>query len=215
MTGAPRTLADAREWARVGTELVLGAVAEIGEAEFDADSLLPGWTRKHLAAHVAANADALGNLVRWAATGDETPMYASPEERAAGIAKGPVMSAEELRAWLRASAVKLAQGLDALTEEQWRGKVVTAQGRTVPATELPWMRAREVCVHAADFGTGVSFSDLPAGFLTALVDEIAARRGPSALSDGRLPDGPLPEVAAWLAGRPHTLADAPELGPWL
>ncbi|MET8575258.1 maleylpyruvate isomerase family mycothiol-dependent enzyme [Streptomyces sp. NPDC005012] len=210
MTGAPRTLADAREWARVGTELVLGAVAEIGEAEFGADSLLPGWTRKHLAAHVAANADALGNLVHWAATGEETPMYASAEERAAGIARGPAMSAEELRAWLRASAVRLAQRLDGLTEEQWRSKVVTAQGRTVPATELPWMRAREVCVHAADFGTGVSFSDLPAGFLTALVDEIADRRGTAGL-----PDGPLPEVAAWLAGRPHTLADAPELGPWL
>ncbi|MER5481365.1 maleylpyruvate isomerase family mycothiol-dependent enzyme [Streptomyces sp. NPDC002734] len=210
MTDAPRTLADAREWARVGTELVLGAVADIGDGEFDADSMLPGWTRKHLAAHVAANADALCNLVHWAATGEETPMYASAEERAAGIAKGPAMSAQELRAWLCASAVKLARGLDGLTAEQWRNKVVTAQGRTVPATELPWMRSREVCVHAADFGTGVSFSDLPAGFLTALVDEIAAKRGLT-----ELPDGPLPEVAAWLAGRPHALADAPELGPWL
>ncbi|MFB7917102.1 maleylpyruvate isomerase N-terminal domain-containing protein [Streptomyces sp. NPDC056061] len=210
MTNAVRTVADARAWARTGTRLVLDAVADLDEAGFSADNVLPAWTRKHLAAHVAANAEALCNLVHWAATGEQTPMYASADERAAGIARGPALSADELRSWLTASARRLAEGLDALTDEQWQHRVVTARGRTVPATELPWMRAREVCVHAVDFGTGTAFADLPDGFLTALVDEIRDRRG---LAD--LPDGPLPEVAAWLSGRPHPLADAPELGPWL
>ncbi|MFF7901868.1 MULTISPECIES: maleylpyruvate isomerase family mycothiol-dependent enzyme [unclassified Streptomyces] len=210
MTDGTRTSADAREWARAGTELLLDAVADFDEAGFSAPSVLPEWTRGHLAAHVAANADALCNLVHWAATGEQTPMYASAEERAAGIAKGPALTADELRSWLTASAHRLAGGLDGLTDEQWQHQVVTAQGRTVPATELPWMRAREVCVHAVDLGTGVTFADLPSGFLTALVDEISTKRGLT-----ELPDGPLPEVAAWLAGRPHTLADAPELGPWL
>ncbi|MFF6638558.1 maleylpyruvate isomerase N-terminal domain-containing protein [Streptomyces althioticus] len=211
MTAPARTPADARAWVRTGTELLLDAVAGLDEDAFAAPSVLPGWTRKHLVAHVAANADALGNLVHWASTGEETPMYASAEERAAGIAKGPALRADELRSWLTDSAQKLAAGLDGLTEEQWQRQVVTAQGRTVPATELPWMRAREVCVHAVDLGTGVvTFADLPKGFLTALVAEIRAKRGLD-----ELPEGPLPEVAAWLAGRPHTLADAPELGPWL
>jgi len=211
VTGTARTFADARAWARTGTELMLDAVAGLDEAGFRAPSALPEWTRKHLVAHVAANADALCNLVHWAATGEKTPMYASAEERAAGIAKGPTLSAGELRSWLTGSARRLGEGLDALTGEQWQHEVVTAQGRTVPATELPWMRAREVCVHAVDLGTGVvTFADLPKGFLTALAGEIRARRGLTGL-----PDGPLPEVAAWLAGRPHSLADAPELGPWL
>ena len=210
MTDLTRTFTDARTWARTGTGLLLDAVARLDEAGFSAGSLLPGWTRKHLAAHVAANADALGNLVHWAATGQRTPMYASAEERAAGIAKGQALTAGELRDWLTASAQRLAEGLDRLTDEQWRHEVVTAQGRTVPATELPWMRAREVCVHAVDLGTGVGFADLPEGFLTALAEEIRAKRGLA-----ELPGGPLPEVAAWLAGRPHALAGAPELGPWL
>ncbi|WP_181808381.1 maleylpyruvate isomerase N-terminal domain-containing protein [Streptomyces shenzhenensis] len=211
MTTATRTLTDARAWAGAGTELMLDAVAGLDEDGFSAPSALPGWTRKHLVAHVAANADALGNLVHWAATGEETPMYASAEERAAGIDKGPALSADELRSWLTASAHRLAAGLRRLTDAQWRHQVVTAQGRTVPATELPWMRAREVCVHAVDLGTGgVTFADLPRGFLAALVDEIRAKRGLT-----ELPAGPLPAVAAWLAGRPHSLADAPELGPWL
>ncbi|MGX1541243.1 maleylpyruvate isomerase N-terminal domain-containing protein [Streptomyces adustus] len=210
-TTPTRTFADARAWARTGTELMLDAVAGLDEDGFAAASALPGWTRKHLAAHVAANADALGNLVHWAATGEKTPMYASAEERAAGIARGPALSADELRSWLTESARRLAGGLDRLTDEQWRHEVVTAQGRTVPATELPWMRAREVCVHAVDLRIGVvTFADLPKGFLAALVEEIRVKRQLTAL-----PDGPLPEVAAWLAGRPHTLADASGLGPWL
>lgn len=210
MTDAARTPADARAWARTGTELVLAAVADLDEAGFSAGSALPGWTRKHLAAHVAANADALGNLVHWAATGERTPMYASPEVRAAGIAKGPALGAGELRSWLTASAHRLAEGLDRLTDEQWRHQVVTAQGRPVPATEVPWMRAREVCVHAVDFATGTAFDDLPDGFLTALAAEVRDKRGLAGV-----PDGPLPQVTAWLTGRPHSLADAPELGPWL
>ncbi|WP_330237541.1 maleylpyruvate isomerase family mycothiol-dependent enzyme [Streptomyces sp. NBC_00525] len=211
MSATTRTLAEARAWARTGTELMLDAVAGLDEAAFAAPGLLPDWTRKHIVAHTAANADALGNLVHWAATGEETPMYASAEERAAGIAKGAGLTGDELRSWLAASAQRLAAGLDGLTEEQWRREVVTAQGRTVAATELPWMRAREVCVHAVDLGTGVvTFADLPKGFLAALVDEVRARRAPV-----ELPAGPLPEVAAWLTGRPHALTGAPELGPWL
>ena len=76
------SLADARRWQRDGTKPLLEA-AERGE--LGAASALPGWTRRHVVAHVAANADALGNLVHWAATGEPTPMYASPSARAAGI----------------------------------------------------------------------------------------------------------------------------------
>ncbi|MFJ9173828.1 maleylpyruvate isomerase N-terminal domain-containing protein [Streptomyces sp. NPDC102360] len=211
MTTATRTLTDARAWARDGTDLLLDAVADLDEEGFSAPSRLPGWTRSHLVAHVAANADALCNLVHWAATDEERPMYASPEERTAGIAKGPTLSADELRSWLTGSARRLAEDLDRLNHEQWQHEVLTAQGRAVPATELPWMRARETCVHAVDLGAGgVTFADLPHGFLAALTEEIRAKRA----LDG-LPEGPLPEVAAWLAGRPHVLADASELDPWL
>jgi maleylpyruvate isomerase len=209
-----RTFADGRRWTAEGTELLLEGVAGLDEAGFAAPSLLPDWTRGQLIAHVAANADAVGNLVRWASTGVETPMYGSPQERAEGIAKGLTLSAAELDAWLRDSAAHLAEAMDALTEEQWRHEVVTVQGRTVPATEAPWMRSRELCVHAVDLGTGLTFADLPAGFNAALRAEILDKRGMSAVPEA-LAAAPEPEVTAWLAGRPHTLTDAPVLGPWL
>ncbi|WP_320774573.1 maleylpyruvate isomerase family mycothiol-dependent enzyme [Streptomyces sp. CRN 30] len=239
MTATPsRTFEEARDWARLGTALLIGA-ADADAAVLDAPSLLPGWTRGHVVAHVAANADALGNLVHWAATGEKTPMYASPEERAEGIARGAVLSAAELTAWLRESAAKLEAATAALDAGAWAAEVVTAQGRTVPATELPWMRSREVCVHAVDLGRGVSFADLPDRFLAALCDDVAARRaaapGPAAVlvpTDAEvrweLPGtgdpvevtGPLHELTAYLTGRPawpttRYGAPVPELGPWL
>jgi maleylpyruvate isomerase len=172
-----RTFEDALSWSATGTGLFLDAVAGWGEEQYLAPSGLPGWTRKHLVAHVAANADALSNLVRWAATGEKTPMYASIEQRDADIAAGSGKPAAELAAWLHASADRLAAGTVALSTGQWAAEVVTAQGRTVPATEIPWLRSREVCVHAVDLATGVCFADLPTGFLTALADDIAGKRG--------------------------------------
>ncbi|MQY14555.1 hypothetical protein SRB5_47230 [Streptomyces sp. RB5] len=233
-----RTFEDARAWASAGTGLMLKA-AEADDTGFAAPSALPGWSRAHVAAHVAANAEALCNLVHWAATGERTPMYASPEERAAGIERGRKLPAAELTAWLRASAERLDAGMAALTDGQWQREVVTAQGRTVPATELPWMRSREVCVHAVDLATGVTFADLPAGFLAALCDDVVAKRaaapGPAvhltASDTGagwELPGegeptrvtGELHRITAYLTGRDTDLrtaggAPAPELGPWL
>src|SRR5690606_8124761 len=99
-----RTFEDARDWSAAGTRLFLGTVAGWGEEEYLAPSGLPGWTRKHLIAHVAANADALGNLVRWAATGEPTPMYVSREQRNADIEAGASKPAAQLAPWPRPSA---------------------------------------------------------------------------------------------------------------
>jgi maleylpyruvate isomerase len=49
-----------------------------------------------------------------------------------------------------------------LSTQQWQAPVVTAQGRTIAAAEVPWLRAREVYVDAADLATGLSFGGLPA-----------------------------------------------------
>ncbi len=205
-----RTRDGALAWVERGTAVLTAAVATLDEQTMSEPSRLPGWNRKHLFAHVAANADALGNLVSWARTGQPTPMYSSPEQRGADIEAGSRLPADDLVRWLTRSAEVLVAAMGALDDEQWSAEVVTAQGRTVGATEIPWLRAREVCVHAVDLGIGVTFADLPHEFLAALVSDIQAKRG---LAD--IPTGPLPEVAAYLAGRPHALTGVPDLGPWL
>nr|WSY49426.1 maleylpyruvate isomerase family mycothiol-dependent enzyme [Streptomyces sp. NBC_00886] len=237
-----RSLADARRWMREGTELLVHATTRLDEAAYDAPSLLPGWSRKHLVAHVAANADALANLVHWAATGTPTPMYASPEERATGIREGSRQPGTRLTEWLRLSSDALEKAMDELDENQWASRVLTAQGRTVAATEVPWLRSREVWVHAVDLGSGIDFTALPTDFLTALCDDIVTKRKgapgpdvvlrptdmparwylPGAPDDGAAVTvtGPLTEIAAYLAGRHHgaTAAEGvavPALPAWL
>lgn len=209
-----RSLADSRRWMAAGTTLFTNAVAALDDESLDTATPLPGWTRKHLIAHVAANADAIGHLVGWAATGVQTPMYASAEERAAGIAHGTTLPAAELKSWLARSAETLDAAMDQLTDRQWTHQVRTAQGRTVPATETPWMRAREVCVHSIDLALGIGFADLPQDFNHALCADIQHKRGLDQLPP-EVADAPLHQLTAWLAGRPHSITNAPELGPWL
>lgn len=198
-------------WVTEGTALFRKALVDL-----DGPSQLPGWTRKHVAAHLALNAEALGNLVHWARTGEERPMYVSPDQRNADIEAGALRPADELLAWFDESAHQLTTAMAELTDDQWQAPVRTAQGREVPATVIPWLRSREVMIHAVDLGTGVTFADLPDDFLEELCADIRTKRGD-------VPDvqGPLPEIAAYLAGRRYssvltTAGDpAQPLPPWL
>ncbi|MXP23421.1 maleylpyruvate isomerase family mycothiol-dependent enzyme [Gordonia sp. HNM0687] len=205
-----RELADSLRWSDDGTDLFLGLTDGLSESKFDSASALPNWTRRHLVAHVAANADALCNLVHWAATGEVTPMYSSAEERAASIEQGATLSGPELNRWAHAAASKLGGMMGGLSESQWSAEVTTAQGRVVRATEIPWMRAREVYVHSVDLRLGAEFAELPEAFLHALSEDVIRKRG-------EVPDveADLPQRVAWLTGRPSGLDDAPDLGPWL
>ncbi|MDP9846508.1 maleylpyruvate isomerase family mycothiol-dependent enzyme [Streptosporangium lutulentum] len=158
-------------WAREGTELFERTVAGIDDADLNAASALPGWRRGHVAAHVASNADALVNLLSWARTGVPSPMYASPEQRADDIEKGAGLPAEELREKLSAANARFGRALAAMPEDAWDAQVRTARGRTVPASQVPWMRVREVWVHTVDLLAGPGFADFPAPLLRALTDD--------------------------------------------
>jgi maleylpyruvate isomerase len=108
--------------------------------------------------------------------------------------------------------------MDALPPAAWQAAVVSAQGRTVPATETPWMRSREVLIHVVDLDAGLTFADLPADFLAALRADITAKRGADNVPDVR---GRAADITAYLAGRPYSGvttpdgAPPPELPPWL
>ncbi|MGW5191025.1 maleylpyruvate isomerase family mycothiol-dependent enzyme [Kribbella sp. NPDC004138] len=199
------------EWIDEGTALCRSALGDL-----EAPSLLPGWSRRHVAAHLSLNAEALGNLVEWARTGEERPMYPSAAARNADIEAGTSRSADELRSWFDASSARLNASMATLTDARWQAAIRTAQGVPVPATKIPWMRSREVMIHAVDLGTGLTFADLPPDFLEALCEDIRTQRG-----DVPEVRGPLPELAAYLSGRPY--ADvvssdgtpAESLPPWL
>ncbi len=207
--------------ARRGTAYFSQRLAELTDDELDTPTALEGWTRKHLVAHVGYNAAALCRLMDWAATGVETPMYASTEQRAQEIAEGATLNAAALRNLFAHTVARLDEKWRHLPESAWQAQVRTAQGRMVPAEETAWMRTREVWIHAVDLGNGARFGDFPPVVLDSLLDDVVGMwrrkdlgaglvlevegRAPIAVRDDAATtakvSGPLAAVVRWAAGR--------------
>lgn len=217
-----------------GERLFATALGRTTDEELDGPSLLPGWNRRHVVAHVAGNADALVNLLTWARTGVRTPMYSSREARDAGIAEAAALEAPQLRAELVAATARFADAVRELPASAWASTVRTMQGREVPAAEVPWLRCLEAVVHAVDLDAGVGFADVDESVQAAICAEVLA----SWARRGETPDvvlfagdrewgsgavavaGPLPAVTGWLTGRSRgdgltADGDLPALPRWL
>jgi maleylpyruvate isomerase len=223
-TSVTSALTTTLAWLARGTAAFESAVQAIDDGDFAGPSHLPDWTRAHVVAHVARNADALVNLLSWARTGVETPMYASGDQRIREIEEGARRPPRELRADLGTAHERLAEAVASLPGEAWRATVRTARGREVPAREVPWMRVREVWVHAVDLDAEVTFDDVPPGVCAALLDDVAAGSagrdhapplllrtesddrvwtlGASAQATGHVVSGNLASLAAYATGRP-------------
>jgi maleylpyruvate isomerase len=206
--------------ARRGTAYFAQRVAELADDQLDEPSLLPTWSRRHVLAHVGYNAAALSRLLDWAATGVETPMYASAEHRDTEIAKGATMDADELQKLVHQTAFRLDEKWRNLPPSGWTAQVRTAQGRLVSAAETVWMRSREVWTHAVDLDNGGQFGDFAPVVLESLFADIVTTWHRKAVGadlvlavDGRAPvtvgqqscgttvSGPLAAVVRWAAGR--------------
>lgn len=218
---ADLTLEDRLLIVRRGTDFFDKQLRDRGDVELAGPTLLAGWTRSHLVAHLGYNAIALCRLLDWARTGVETPMYASAEARAAEIDEGATASPSELRNLFADTAAHLDEQWHQLPAAAWQAEIRTAQGAAVPATETVWMRTREVWIHAVDLNTDAGFDDFPQPVLEGLLADIVAKwhregaeaRQPVVLEiDGRAPitvgggggpvaGGPLAAVVRWLAGR--------------
>jgi len=67
------------------TQRLLGNARIMSDSDLRTASLLPGWTRAHVLAHLARGADAMRNLLVGARSGQVRPAYASAEARQADI----------------------------------------------------------------------------------------------------------------------------------
>ncbi|MEV8436848.1 maleylpyruvate isomerase family mycothiol-dependent enzyme [Actinosynnema sp. NPDC051121] len=224
------------------TEALYEVVAGLDLPALRGPSLLPGWSRAHVVTHLARNADALVNLLTWAKTGVEHPMYPSAADRDADIAEGAGRLPQLLRADLDAACQRFAAFARDLPPTAWEAEVAHPRSGPFLAHRVPWLRLREVWFHLVDLDGGVGFEDLPAelleDFLEDAVGQYADRPDvPSVQVEAVFPDGrqrswaltadsaTSPEVSgaaadvlAWLTGR-HSGArlngTAPTLPRWL
>ncbi len=202
--------ADARQAAQslalmaVATTAFLDQIDALKTDEWDEPSLLPGWRRREVVAHVHNNALALGRLVAWARTGIENRMYKTRAARDADIERDAELDVAELRARTHASAAQLAAELESLTDDELDREVVAGvgEGRRITAVQIPWMRCREAAIHAVDLGADVTFDRLDSDLVAAIASDLAQAR--VARGEGAI-------VAGLLSGRS---TDTSILPPW-
>ncbi|MGW7192615.1 maleylpyruvate isomerase family mycothiol-dependent enzyme [Streptomyces sp. NPDC054838] len=199
---------------REATDRLLTAVAKLDNAALAEESHLPGWTRGHVLAHLARNADALANVF------EGRPMYASGEARDADIERDSGRPLMEQLEDVRNSADRFRAVAD--TAQDWSRTVELRNGVTDLASNVPFRRLVEVELHHVDLNIGYGLADLPEEFARREIAFLADRwaghpqvppvtlrtdhddsvwHTGAAAGDAVTLTGPLSELLGWLAGR--------------
>ncbi|WP_406167516.1 maleylpyruvate isomerase family mycothiol-dependent enzyme [Streptomyces sp. NBC_00996] len=205
-----RDLASVRD----ATERLLTAAAKLDNASLAEPSRLPGWSRGHVLAHLARNADALVNVL------EGRPMYVSGDARDTDIERDAPRPLVAQLADGRESAARFQEA--AAAPADWSRTVELRNGVTDSASRVPFRRWVEVELHHVDLGIGYELEDLPEEFVEREIEFLADRFAghpdvpPTRITDssrawhtGRDTEGapevtvtgPAPALLGWLAGR--------------
>ena len=163
MDEALRQLSDQIDHA---TQRLLGTARIITEPDLRAASLLPGWTRAHVLAHVARGADAMRQLLVGVRSGQDRSAYASTEAWQADIEYRASLRPKELADDLAGSAMALRTVARQLPDDGWQVPVRILDSAPFPAAQLLTRRLVEVELHHCDLGAGYTPADWPRAFAT-------------------------------------------------
>jgi len=224
----------------LATTRYLQALTVLDDESVRRPSLLPGWSRAHVVAHLSRNADAFTRVLGQVAAGEPASMYASAEARDADIAD--TVERLDLAGLVEDALASTAR----LTEALWACEADPGTPYTrVPGADLSFplhtvgpRRRAEVEIHHSDLGTGYEPSTWPSDFSSHLVkqgqDELAQAGGPSMVlsstdvgglwkfGEGQGPEihGTVGDLAWWLVGRGGgqglncSAGELPVLGRW-
>lgn len=232
------------EMLETGADNLARSLTGLDDTQVAAPSALPGWTRGHVLAHVARNADALVNLLTWARTGVETPMYPSRQVRDEHIERDAGRSADDHRADIEESQRRFMAAAGDLGDADWGATIRWGRDAAETTADLvPWLRIVEVEVHHVDLDLGYTPAHWTPDFvrrqLARTVEDRRADDTPALtvratdtgaehhLGGGTVVAGPQAALLAWLLGRSDgaglsvesgdgtaTSSDLPVLPPW-
>ena len=216
------------------TNRLVRTVDAMDDEQYAEPSLLPGWTRAHVVAHLALNAEGLGAAVRGVNAGEPVPVYASNEARDADIEEVATLSPTRLRERLLSGSGLLAEALAHLTDDGWAEEVERVPGGMLfTVSSIPSRRRTEVEVHHADLGLSYTPADWPGDFCAAFIQVMSARleeheggftvvatdlgRTWEVAGGGTEIRGTAGDLGWWLSGRggeDRLSGDVPEIGEW-
>ncbi|MEW1953691.1 maleylpyruvate isomerase family mycothiol-dependent enzyme [Terrabacter sp. NPDC080008] len=199
------------------TDRLVSTALALGDPDVAGPSLCEGWTRGHVLAHVARNADALARVCDVALTGAPGTMYDDTASRDADIERDADRPVAQHVTDLRESATRLSERLVQLRPEHSDVRVErTPGGFPIAVGLVPFMRLREVVFHHVDLDAGYTFASAPTEvvslFLRDAVNRLVHADAPPSLrirtaegdehqvgDGGTLVSGAGADVLGWLA----------------
>ncbi|WP_170323582.1 maleylpyruvate isomerase family mycothiol-dependent enzyme [Cryptosporangium phraense] len=218
-------------------ERFFGTIATLTDAEIREPSVLPGWSRAHVIAHVSRQGAAMVRLVDGALTHRSVEAYpGGPAVRDAEIETGAQSDVNDLMDEVSESNREVVYAFARMTAPTWGRQVLFPTG-AYPASRCAWARWREVEIHHVDLGLDVyTIESWPEEFVgthlphelaklpARLAPGVAVQVGESRFGTGEIVaslEGPDSALLAWLLGRVGLAAPAleikgtpPELPPW-
>ncbi|KQY64344.1 maleylpyruvate isomerase family mycothiol-dependent enzyme [Nocardioides sp. Root140] len=211
------------------TDALLRTVDGLTPEQFAAPSLLPGWSRAHVVAHLALNALGFGRAIEGVRHRRPVAVYASPEQRDADIDESARLGVDALREFLFDACGRWRDLTEDITD--WNGTFErTPGGPTLSVEQAVGARWREVEIHHADLDAGFGPADWSPAFAAFVFENVVGFRddqvdltletpeGTVLLGAGGTPiRGTRHDLAWWMLGRGSgegLEGDLPTLGPW-
>ncbi|MFJ5955840.1 maleylpyruvate isomerase family mycothiol-dependent enzyme [Paenarthrobacter sp. NPDC092416] len=220
-------------------DVVTRLVSTLDESSVAEPSVLPGWSRGHVLAHIAGISNAMARQLEFAQRGETIELYdGGPEGRTKAIELAAGHSLADHTESVGAALARALAVFDALAPGDWQARIAYRDGTVLDGGLALW---RELVIHASDLGTGRGPETWSRPFCEHLVEFLTARV-PEAykfvLQPTGLPQmtigsggtsiaitGMLTDIAAWLAGREPSLGslrataaadgvELPDLLPW-
>lgn len=183
-----------------------------------APSVLPGWTRGHVLAHLTGLGSAIARQAEYTRVGERVDFYDGGQAgRTADIEASAGRSAAVHSREVRTAALRVEAAFAAQTEDSW-SHPTGSRGRTVAQLAESWWR--ELAIHLTDLDLGVGYAvwtpdllDHLAGYLAGRVPQgtrlelipVDGVAGPWDLGDQAVNPtvvrGTAADLVAWLAGR--------------
>lgn len=205
-----------------------------------APSLLPGWSRAHVVAHLALNAEGLARVLEGLQSGEPATMYDSPEARDKDIEELATAGGTTLRDRIFGASTRFDEALAHLTDDHLDADVErTPGGPRFAVTSIPGARRTEVEVHHADLDVGYGPRDWPREFSALVLERFHTRAGHATTAFRAAPDdivrtwefgepgddtptvsGPAWALAWWVTGRgdgeelTSSSGELPQIGAW-
>ncbi len=167
---------------REATQSLLGDTIRLGDDQWQEPSVLPGWTRAHVASHVARNAEAFTDAIEALLAGRPHPLYPSRSRADEEIEVGSRRTGLDLQIDLDTTAGRLNAAFDALDASGISMTLELTERLRVPADWWVVARLSEIVLHHVDLHCGLSIDAIDADVARWLLGwELFRGRGDAAL----------------------------------